>query len=35
MLEKRIDFFKDIFPAYPQQKEFFRAFFSGEYRFFI
>lgn len=35
MLLKEIDFFEDIFPAYPQQKEFFRAFFSGEYKFFI
>lgn len=35
MLIRRIDFFKDIFQAYPKQKEFFEAFFSGEYRFFI
>lgn len=34
MLVKEIDFFKDIFPAYPQQKELFDAFFSGKYRFF-
>ena len=35
MLLKNIDFFDDIFPAYPQQKEFFRAFFSGKHRYFI
>jgi len=35
MLIKRIDFFKDIFQAYPHQQEFFEAFFSGKYRFFI
>lgn len=35
MLLKQIDFFNDIFPAYPKQKEFFRAFFSGKYRYFI
>lgn len=35
MLIKEIDFFKDIFNAYPQQREFYRAFFSGKYKFFI
>lgn len=35
LLLKQIDFFKDIFPAYPKQREFFEAFFSGQYRFFI
>ncbi|MCW8457397.1 hypothetical protein OQJ16_07450 [Legionella pneumophila] len=35
MLIKRIDFFEDIFPAYPLQRELFEAFFSGKYRFFI
>lgn len=31
----KIDFFKDIFDAYPHQRELFKAFFSGKYRFFI
>lgn len=35
MLLKEIDFFEDIFPAYPQQREFFQAFFSGKYKYFI
>ncbi|HAU1312553.1 TPA: hypothetical protein F8R99_14300 [Legionella pneumophila] len=35
MLLKQIDFFEDIFPAYPLQRELFEAFFSGKYRFFI
>ena len=35
MLLKQIDFFKDIFPAYPIQRELFEAFFSGDYRFYI
>lgn len=35
MLKKEIDFFRDIFPAYPKQRDFFEAFFSGQYRFFI
>ena len=35
MLLKEIDFFEDIFQAYPQQKEFFRAFFSGQYQYFM
>ncbi|HAT1796315.1 TPA: hypothetical protein JBL19_06290 [Legionella pneumophila] len=35
MLLKQIDFFEDIFPAYPKQREFFAAFFSGLYRFFM
>lgn len=35
MLLKRIDYFKDIFPAYPHQRELFEAFFSGQYRFFV
>jgi len=33
-LVKEIDFF-DIFDAYPHQKEFFKAFFSGDYRYFM
>jgi len=35
MLIKKIDFFEDIFKAYPQQKEFFKAFFSGKHKYFI
>lgn len=35
MLLKEIDYFKDIFPAYPHQRELFEAFFSGNYRFFV
>ncbi len=35
MLLKRIDYFKDIFPAYPHQRALFEAFFSGQYRFFV
>lgn len=35
MLIKHIDFFDDIFQAYPHQREFFEAFFSGQYKFFI
>lgn len=35
MLLKRIDFFEEIFPAYPLQRDLFEAFFSGKYRFFI
>ncbi len=35
MLVKHIDFFQDIFNAYPHQRQLFEAFFSGKYRFFI
>ena len=35
MLVKRIDYFQDIFPAYPLQRELFEAFFSGKHRFFV
>lgn len=35
MLVKEIDFFKQIFDAYPHQREFFKAFFSGEYSYFM
>jgi phage terminase large subunit len=35
MLVKEIDFFRDIFDAYPQQKEFMAAVFSGLYDMFI
>lgn len=35
MLIKRIDFFEDIFQAYPHQRQLFDAFFSGQYQFFI
>lgn len=35
MLVKEIDFFKDIFDAYPQQREFIAAVFSGMYDMFI
>lgn len=35
MLPRRIDYFKDIFNAYPHQREFFSEFFSNKYRFFI
>lgn len=35
MLLKRIDFFRDIFNAYPHQRQLFESFFSGQYRFFI
>lgn len=35
MLVKEIDFFKDIFVAYPQQRQFFAAVFSGKYQYFI
>jgi hypothetical protein len=35
MLVKKIEFFRDIFPAYPQQREFFLALFSGKHRYFI
>lgn len=35
MLVKEIDFFKDIFNAYPQQREFIEAVFSGMYDLFI
>lgn len=35
MLVKRMDFFKDIFNAYPHQRELFKAFFSGDHRFFV
>lgn len=35
MLIKRIDFFEDIFQAYPLQRDLFEAFFSGKYKFFI
>lgn len=31
---KTIDFFKDIFQPFPHQRELFRAFFSGKYKFF-
>jgi len=34
MLVKEIDLFKDIWAPYPHQKEFLRAFFSGEYSSF-
>ena len=34
MLIKKIDFFQDIFNAYPQQRELFDAFFTGKHRFF-
>lgn len=34
MLIKKIDFFQDIFNAYPQQKQLFDAFFTGKHRFF-
>lgn len=34
MLIKRIDFFKDLYPAYEHQKDLFRAFFSGQYRYY-
>jgi len=35
MLLKEIDFFEDIFRAYPQQREFFKAFFSGQYKYYM
>lgn len=35
MLVKHVDFFEDIFRAYPHQKEFFREFFLGNKKFFI
>ncbi len=35
MLVKEIDFFNDIFQAYPQQREFIAAVFSGKYNMFI
>lgn len=35
MLLKEVDFFKDIFTAYPHQREFFKKFFSGNHKFFI
>jgi len=35
VLIKKIDYFKDIFNAYPHQRELFEAFFSGKYRFFV
>src|SRR6187402_1347756 len=35
MLLKVVNFFEDIFNAYPHQKQLFDAFFSGNYRFFI
>lgn len=35
MKVKEIDFFKDIFYAYPQQREFIEAVFSGQYTMFI
>lgn len=35
MLVKEIDFLKDIFQAYPHQRDFLEAFFSGEYRYFM
>src|SRR6478736_420904 len=35
MLLKQIDYFQDIFPAYPHQRQLFEAFFSGNYRFFV
>lgn len=34
MLIKHVDYFKDIYPAYPHQKDLFRAFFSGNYNSF-
>ena len=35
MLVKEIDYFKDIFPAYPHQREWMQAFFSGKYQFYM
>lgn len=35
MLVKRLDFFEDIFQAYPHQRKLFEVFFSGEKKFFI
>ena len=35
MLLKEIDFFNDIFPAYPQQRDFFQALFIGKHKYFI
>jgi len=35
VLEKRIDFFEDIFPAYEHQKKLFQAFFSGDYNRYV
>jgi len=35
MLVKTIDYFQDIFKAYPHQLEFFRAFFSSDSRYFM
>lgn len=35
MLLKEIDFFRDIFDAYPHQREFIEAYFSGKYQFFM
>lgn len=35
MLVKEIDFYKDIFNAYPHQRDFISAFFSGKYKYFM
>lgn len=35
MLVKEIDFFRDIFDAYPLQREFIKAVFSGDYQYFV
>ena len=35
MLVKEIDFFRDVFNAYPHQVEFFRSFFGGDYRYYM
>lgn len=35
MQYKKIEFFRDIFNAYPHQKQLFEAFFSNKYKFFI
>ena len=35
MLVKEIDFFNDIFDAYPHQRAFFEALFSGDYQYFV
>ncbi len=35
MLVNEIDLFEDIFQAYPHQREFFAALFSGEYQYFV
>lgn len=35
MIIQEADFFETIFDAYPHQKDYFRAFFSGEYQYFM